>query len=134
MTGRSTTRGDALAQRLCSGPVAGLFETDTGSAEDWVLAAALCARCPVLAACRDELCRAFPGWGAGRRRANPSAVVWAGAIFSPERRLWTRHGLTRASAARAARSHRQSPPSASPGRAPLPATSAPDAHPRGGTR
>lgn len=103
----SARRRDDLAGRLCSGAVAGLFETDTGHADDWALAAALCARCPVLDACREELSRAFPGWGTGRRRANPAAVVWAGAIFSPERRLWTRHGLSRATAARTARVRRR---------------------------
>lgn len=132
MTSQPTTRRDALTRRLCSGAVAGLFETDTGGADDWVLAAALCARCPVLLACRDELSRAFPGWGPGRRRANPSAVVWAGAIFSPERRLWTRHGLTRASVARAARTRRQSAVSP-PGADTLPASS-PTAPPIGRAR
>lgn len=125
MTSQPATPGDALSRRWCSGAVAELFDTDTGGADDWALAAALCARCPVLAACREDLTRAFPGWGPGRRRTNPSSVVWAGAIFSPERRLWTRQGLTRTTAAHAARTRRAhtttTAPTAAPASAPPPA-------------
>ena len=97
-----------VAGRLCRGPAARLFETDTGDVAGWLRAAALCDRCPVLAACRSELGQVYPGWGPGRRGANPAAVVWAGAIFSPKRRLWTRHGLARLAVARLARTRRHS--------------------------